>query len=236
MSIQQLTRQRPKPKAHPATFSDAILAAIARHLVAVGTPAVVVDPFAGTGRVHELRALAGVESTVGVELEPEWASLHHGTIVGDALRLTEYVGTGTVDAIVTSPTYGNRMADHHNATDDSVRLTYRHTLGRELTNGNSGAMQWGEAYRAFHRAAWREVVAALRPGGTFTLNCKNHVRRGVEQLVTEWHLDFLEQHCGLVPVVVDRVPTRGVMAGANADKRAPFETVATFRKPTKENP
>ena len=50
----------------------------------------------------------------------------------------------TFDMVVTSPTYGNRMADHHNAKDGRRRITYTHNLGRTLTPGNSGAMQWGE--------------------------------------------------------------------------------------------
>ena len=40
---------------------------------------------------------------------------------GDARRL-HYLDA-TFDAICTSPTYGNRMADHHNARDSSPRLT-----------------------------------------------------------------------------------------------------------------
>jgi hypothetical protein len=63
----------------------------------------------------------------------------------------------TFDAICTSPTCGNRMADHHEARDISPRHTYRHVLGRPRTPGNSGALQWGdgiagEEYRALHVA------------------------------------------------------------------------------------
>lgn len=224
-------RRRVTPKVHPAAFSDAILDTVAQQLVEVGTPAVVVDPFAGTGRVHELRERAGIERTIGVEIEPEWAAKHPDTMQGNALTLTEHVGTGSVDAIVTSPTYGNRMADHHDAKDDSVRMTYKHSLGRDLTGDNSGAMQWGDSYREFHRKAWDEAVAALRPGGTLTLNCKNHVRAGAVQRVTEWHIDYLTMSCGLRLVALDVVPTRGLMAGANSDTRTPVEIVATFRKP-----
>ena len=93
--------------------------------------------------------------------------------------------------MVTSPTYGNRMADHHNARDGSKRITYRHTLGRALTPGNSGAMQWGAPYRELHRRAWHEVRRVLFPGGLFALNVSNHIRKGVEVPVVEWHRDTL---------------------------------------------
>lgn len=228
---QAVARRQPARKEHPAVFSDAILETVAQQLAEIGTPSVVVDPFAGTGRVHELRERAGVDRTIGVELEPEWAEKHPDTMQGNALTLTHHVGTSAVDAIVTSPTYGNRMADHHDATDDSVRLTYKHTLGRDLTDGNSGALQWGEQYREFHRKAWSEAIAALRPGGTLTLNCKNHIRAGEVQRVTEWHIDHLTAECGLRLVALDVVPTKGLMAGANSDSRTPVEFVATFRKP-----
>jgi tRNA G10 N-methylase Trm11 len=105
---------------------------------------IVVDPFAGTGRIHELSHVPGVR-TVGVEIEPEWARLSSGTVVADALALP--VADSSVHAICTSPTYGNRHADHHEACDPSLRRTYRHDLGRELHPNNSGRLQWGPDYR-----------------------------------------------------------------------------------------
>jgi tRNA G10 N-methylase Trm11 len=78
----------------------------------------------------------------------------------------------SIDAIVTSPTYGNRLADHHRASDPLLRRSYTHDLGRPLHSENSGAMQWGDAYRAFHRRAWAEAVRVLKPGGRFVLNVK----------------------------------------------------------------
>jgi SAM-dependent methyltransferase len=223
--------RRLEKKRHPAPFSDPILDAVAEQLTEVGTPTTVVDPFAGTGRVHELRERAGVIETIGIEIEPEWADSHPDTRQGDALRLSHEVGEDAVDAIVTSPTYGNRMADHHDAKDDSVRHTYKHTLGRDLDPNNSGQMHWGEQYRAFHRQAWSEAVKALKPGGTLTINIKNHMRAGVEQRVVEWHLDTLMHDFGLRLVALNVVATSGLRAGANANNRTPVEFVATLRKP-----
>jgi DNA modification methylase len=221
-------KRKPPKKDHPAPFSDPILDQVAAHLRETGTGGTVLDPFAGTGRVHELRDRVDVD-TIGVELEPEWAAKHPDTIEGNALTLTQTVAPGSVDAIATSPTYGNRMADHHDATDDSVRLTYKHTLGRDLHTDNSGQLQWGDEYRRFHELAWAESVAALRVGGTLTINIKNHIRDGEIQRVAEWHFDTLYS-LGLRLVALDVVPTKGLMAGSNAAERTPVEFVATFRK------
>lgn len=223
-----VARRQPPKKDHPAPYSDDILERAAEHLRETGATGTVLDPFAGTGRVHELRERAGVD-TVGVEIEPEWAAKHPDTIEGNALELTATFEPGSVDAIVTSPTYGNRMADHHQASDDSVRLTYKHTLGRDLALDNSGQMQWGDEYRAFHERAWTESVAVLKPGGTLTLNIKNHIRAGEIQRVAEWHVNTLFA-LGLRLVALDIVPTRGLMAGANAETRTVAEFVMTFRK------
>lgn len=223
----QPQRIMPK-KEHPAPFSDPILDQVASHLNEVGQTGTVLDPFAGTGRVHELREMAGVD-TIGIELEPEWAAKHPDTMEGNALELTNHFEPGSVDAIATSPTYGNRMADHHDAKDDSVRLTYKHTLGRDLHDDNSGQMQWGDEYRRFHQIAWAEAIAALKPGGTLTLNIKNHFRDGHQQRVAEWHLDTLYE-LGAHLIALDIVPTKGLMAGANADNRTIAEFVMTFRK------
>jgi tRNA G10 N-methylase Trm11 len=132
---------------HPARFTPSIMEMFTeladRHHL---HDARVLDPFAGTGRVNDL----GLDS-VGVEIEPEWAGMSPRTLVGDATALP--FPAGTFGAVITSPTYGNRMADHHDARDGSRRTTYRHLLGRPLSAGNAGAMQWGEPYQDLHRQA-----------------------------------------------------------------------------------
>lgn len=97
---------------HPAKFSDSIMEVIA-DIIPGREQLRVLDPFAGVGRVHEL-ATETVD-TWGVEIEPEWATMHPRTIVGDATRLP--FRDGAFDYVVTSPTYGNRMADHHDAKE-----------------------------------------------------------------------------------------------------------------------
>lgn len=212
---------------HPAKFSLPVLNAIARHLDIHGPVRRVIDPFAGTGLVHVLSAskVSTVE-TVGVELEPEWAAHHPRTIVGDALHLP--FPDDSFDCMVTSPCYGNRMADHHEAKDASKRNTYRHTLGRELHRNNSGAMQWSGEYRDFHADAWNEAMRVLTRDALVLLNVSNHIRGGREELVAEWHLDrWLEAGRKLVAAV--SVPTPRNRNGANAHLRVAHEWLFVLR-------
>jgi tRNA G10 N-methylase Trm11 len=209
---------------HPARFSDALVPVLADQLQPSWT---VLDPFAGVGGIHQIGALAGCH-TVGVELEHEWASMHPATIVGNALALP--FATSTFDAICTSPTYGNRMADHHNARDDSRRITYRHNLGRDLHPANSGAMQWGAEYRRFHDEAWREAVRVLKPGGSFVLNIKDHNRKGKRQRATEWHVGNLVDIHGLVVIDTIDVHCPGMRYGANLSDNDLPELVVVLAK------
>jgi tRNA G10 N-methylase Trm11 len=186
----------------PAAFNDDILSAI-DSLLKPGWK--VLDPFAGTGRIHELRPRV---QTYGIEIEPEGAAMSRYTRVGDATKLPKK-WTGFFDAIATSCSYGNRMADSHNAQEKCKacsgsgyvrvfeeherpvlpcekcggkgkrkykRITYTHTLGRPLHPNNSGGMQWGNAYRELHVEAWTEAHRVLRKGGLLIVNVKNHIR------------------------------------------------------------
>ena len=188
------------------------------------------DPFAGTGRIHQLYGARSVDEaeveTFGVEIEPEWANMHPRTVVGDATALP-FVDD-SFDCIVTSPCYGNRMADHHEAKDDSRRVTYRHTLGRPLHPNNAGQLQWGDKYRAFHLAAWAEAARVLKPGGTFILNCSDHIRAGKVQRVTTWHIFAL---IGLGFELIDgaRIKTPRMGFGANAKARVGYESVVVLQ-------
>jgi hypothetical protein len=224
----------PMPVPHPARFSEPILAVIGSlvddEAKRVGRPIRVLDPFAGVGGCHclartDLDQEALIE-TVGVELEPEWASQHPLTMVGDGTALP--FGEAAFDVVATSPTYGNRMADHHIARDGSARITYRHKLGRALTPGNSGAMQWGAEYRFLHVRAWREVARTLTEGGLFILNVSNHIRKGVEMPVVEWHRDTLLALEFTLEWDVE-VRTARMGFGANGAKRVGCEHVLVVR-------
>jgi tRNA G10 N-methylase Trm11 len=207
---------------HPARFSKALMPILAA-AVPPDEYRLVLDPFAGTGRVHEL-----ANDTVGVEIEWEWARLHPATICGSALDLP--FPHHTFDAIVTSPTYANRLADHHDAADPDRRRSYTHDLGRPLHAENSGAMQWGTQYREFHASAWAHAWRVLRPGGRIVLNVKDHIRGGERQHVAGWHVTELMAFYGLELVWCAEVDTGSLRAGANAEARL-TEQVFVFDKP-----
>jgi ubiquinone/menaquinone biosynthesis C-methylase UbiE len=153
--------------------------------------------------------------------------MHPRTLTGSALELP--FPDESFDAIVTSPTYGNRLADHHDARDGSYRRSYRHCLGRPLHEGNAGAFQWGSAYREFHERAWTEALRVLRPEGTFVLNVSNHIRKGVERLVSEWHLTTLLNR-GLRFVASEQIATPRYRYGSNR-QRVQCEHVFWLHKP-----
>ena len=216
---------------HPAKFSTSILDVIER-LLEVHLPegGLILDPFAGTGGVHQLASER--YRTIGVEIEAPWADTHMMTIQGDALALP--FGDHCFDCVVTSPVYGNRFSDHHRARDGSLRRTYTHDLQRmtgdperTLHPNNSGMLQWGHRYRDFHEHAWREVRRVLKPGATFTLNSSDHIRNGEVQPVTDWHISTANS---LGFEMIDRieVPTPRMRNGANASARVNVETIVVF--------
>jgi hypothetical protein len=216
---------QPQRLGHPATYSRAILNTIASYLEPGQS---VLDPFAGVGTIHELADRCQV-STIGVELEPEWADLHPHTVCADALTIDELF-EDQFDVIATSPAYGNRMADHHDARDGSHRNTYKHMLGRDLTDGSSAAMQWGPEYRGLHSAVWRKCFNVLSDGGLFILNIKDHVRDGGVQHVTSWHVDRLCRVLGLRLIAHHIIPGPGLPSGENEDLRVVGEEIYVFRK------
>lgn len=213
---------------HPARYSRQLFAVIHRMLPRDG---IVLDPFAGTGGIHRLAT--GWRRTVGVELEPEWANLHRDTIVGNALALP--FPDATFDAVATSPCYANRMADTWAASHKYEHRTYSGALGRKLHPENAGQLQWGPKYRDFHVRAWIEALRVLRHGGVFVLNVKDHVRDGVLQPVTDWHVDTLEA-LGLRCVDRVAVKTPSLTRGANFDLRAECEWVIKFVATEGSNP
>jgi hypothetical protein len=222
---------------HPAKWSEPVLEVIAGVVAREADPddtrAVdvlhVLDPFAGVDCWRLAQALHP-HAVVGVELEPEWARQSPQTQVGNALELAPD-WFGAFDVVATSPTYGNRMADHHTPREDSERHTYRHTLGREPSSGSSAVLQWGPNYRAFHELALREMIRVLVVDGLLVINMSNHIRDGEEQLVVEWWVNaILLAGCRLVEV--QRVRTRRQRHGENGGARVDGEVVIVARTPS----
>lgn len=222
LSMQNSVSPAPIPR-HPARYSDVLLPHMARMLSGCKS---ILDPFGGVGGVFRLALWLPDAQINAVEIETEWCAADPRMTHGNALHLPW--PDATFDAICTSPTYGNRMADHHDARDGSRRNTYRHALGRSLSSENSGNLQWGDSYREFHALAWAEARRVLVPGGVFVLNCKDHIRRGVIQRVTDWHISELERNGFSLIDQID-VPVPGQRFGANGHLRVEHETIAALK-------
>lgn len=236
---------------HPARFSSPVFDVMAQH---VWKGAHVLDPYAGTGGVHQLQDLGC--TTIGIEIEQEWAAMNPLTFLGDATKMV--FPDEEFDIVFTSPTFGNRMADHHEAKDPckkcrgegatqqkqgwldtctacsgtgySKRHTYRHMLGRPLTTGNTGGMQWGDEYRRYHKAAWKECFRVLGHNGLLILHIGDHIRNGERIKVSKWHYKTLRK-IGFEPVSIEKVYVKKMKHGANRKKRIPFEYVIVMSKP-----
>jgi len=211
---------------HPARYSNPIIPAMADLLTDCKY---VLDPFAGTGRILDVcEYLPRLVLVTGVEIEHEWASMRKGIVCGNSLTLP--FPDNSFDAIATSPVYGNRLSDHHNARDGSIRRSYTHDLGRTLHQDNSGTLQWGPAYRSFHEQAWAEATRVLRPGGIFVLNIKDHIRKRERQYVPEWHLSCLIGLGYHAPVYDLSIETPSMRFGANYEARLSHEKLFALKK------
>ena len=209
---------------HPAKFSRNLYEWFEK-ILKYPQPRRLLDPFGGIGGIFTLTHKLFLTEIFCVEIEPEWAAYDSRITVGNALDLP--YEDDYFDAACTSPTYGNRMADHHEARDSSKRNTYRHTLGRPLASKNSGQLQWGPRYREFHIQAWTELRRVLQPNARFVLNCKNHIRKGKIQRVTEWHVEVLNS-LGFHQQEWISVLAGGNRQGQNGDLRVAHEDVILF--------
>lgn len=215
---------------HPAKYSDAFIPVFAEELPQRGK---VLDPFAGTGKISEIKQHGFCGIVFANDIESEWIEIGKGKcdVISsvDAEFLSDVYQESFFDAICTSPTYGNRMADHHNAKDGSKRNTYTHCLGHDLEDGNTGKMQWGKEYREKHERIYRDIVPLLKAGGVFVLNVSNHIRGGKEMEVSEWHLETLIS-LGLELKKDIHISTPRNKFGANSDKRVEYEHIYVLKK------
>lgn len=207
---------------HPAKFNDIILANIDStvNVMFDQTPRRILDPFGGVGRLKEIFPHA-----ICLDIEPEWA--RESGLQADATKLP--FADKTFQLVVTSPTYGNRMADHHKARDKSKRITYTHMIGHDLHDNNTGKMQFGNRYIYTHQIAWREVARVIEPFGIFILNIKNHIRKGEIVEVIKFHAGTIKaigfQELRRIPI-----PVEGMRFGQNHELRIDKEWLIVFMR------
>jgi len=206
---------------HPAKYTDCLLPIFSKYLK---NNILVLDPFAGTGKLKEI-----VPNAILLEIEPEWAEMS-GAIVADSQHMP--LRDNVFDAVCTSPTYGNRMADHfvdHQTHKNYVRNTYRHCLGRSLNPNNSGRMQWGNKYKELHIAVWKECERVLKKDGLFILNISDHIRSGKQIYVSDWHVKILtSMKFELLESL--KVETPRQRMGKNSELRVDCEYVFIFKR------
>lgn len=219
---------------HPAKFSDSVLttirAIIQRIMDEEGVDhATVLDPFGGVGKIHDIAS--PFIHTHTIELEWEWCEVAASKGPSVCMDMFNFYPQLPFNFVATSITYGNRMADHHDARDGSKRNTYKHVLGRDLSVNNSGALQWGAEYRDFHRRAFRKIRDEFlcgENGGYFILNTKDHIRKDEVQGLTEWCGLWLSNN-GFTRVARSFVPSKGNGEGQNGQTRVAGEWVTTWR-------
>lgn len=212
---------------HPAKYSKPILELLDR-VVPAGW---ILDPFAGVGRCFALeRTGRDWRKVIGIEIEKEWITNHPHHRLGDATHLNAWFGPEVFDSVCTSPVYGNRLSDHHEAKDESLRHTYRHYLGRPLSDNNAGQVYaWSPTYWDLHSKVWSHCWTVLKPEGMLFLNTKNFVRKGEIVDVTGGHRELLKT-LGYAYICEYFVECPGQRHGANRDLRVTHENVSVYRK------
>lgn len=226
------------PIKHPARYTPSLLHVIARYL----KPGMrVLDPFGGVGTLNKL-SYTGAQIFTG-ELEARVCEHSAGTrkVCADAQLLP--FANSSFDAIVTSPTYGNRMADITLDLPSSQKLycadeskqkwkrnTYSSSFGFELHPENTAGMQWGVEYRNIHSKAYAEAMRLLKPHGLMIVNISDHIRSFKRVYVSKWHYQTL---CGLGFEYrhLHAVKTPRLAFGANSELRTACEYIFVFQKP-----
>ena len=153
-----------------------------------------VDPMAGSGSIYRLvdeAMLTDPRWTItATEIEPAFAACDPRVAVEDATIALRRTGRGqrAPDAIVTSPPYGNRMADAYipPASDTSTRFTYAVSLGQVPVDGSAAALGWGPAYRGAMAAIYAAIASAASPDTIVIIDMADHVCDGVVESVTDW--------------------------------------------------
>ena len=215
-------------KPHPAKYNDKFIPIFADMLKGKKR---VLDPFAGVGKIGLIKKFGFNGKIYANDIESEWIQPNQHDCDFITVEDAEFLQypDGFFDAICTSPTYGNRMADHHNAKDGSKRNTYTHCIGHQLNDGNTGKMHYGEKYKEKHKRIYQNICRMLKKDGIFILNVKNFIKKGKEIDVTQFHIDLLGEF-GLIVDGCIQIPVNSNGFGANGKIRVDHEWIIILKK------
>ena len=228
---------------HPATWSRNDLTVLDKLV----PPGVYLDCCAGIGKIYRIERPD--RCFVTVEIEKPWADVEPRTIHGDMFKVVqEWVDFGTrFDGIVVSWVFGNRMSDHHKASDSSRRRSYTHDIrtmtgdeGYELADNNAGTMYfWQPAYKEWHERAYALLSQVVNESGHSFFNVKNFYRttgageNRKQQLhpVVGWHVKAMKQN-GWDVIEIHNVKAESLRDGENYEARADYEAIIEARRAT----
>jgi DNA modification methylase len=185
----------------------------------------------GSGKIALIRNYGYIGRITCNDLEPEWTNPDYPV---DEWHYTDaavmdWARDEQFDVIATSPTYGNRMADHFTPKDSSKRYSYTINLGRELSEGNTGTMQWGLDYQQKNAEIAKECYRVLQSLGVFVLNVSDHVRNYQVVNVVGWWVEMMIE-TGFNFINEIEVETPRMRNGANFGARVESESICVFRK------
>jgi hypothetical protein len=226
-------------QAHCAKFSKELYEPIRQMISSIWSTLddrLVYDPMAGVGTLEAILETFRPLVPVGSEIEEEYAAEKPWIIHEDCRdHLDRY------QLIVTSPPYGNRMADQYLGTPAEQKLraetgrkprrnSYAIDLNRRVSKGSSAGFQWGPKYRELMETIWAHVAQhQLLPGGHLIVNVASHFRDKVYQPVAEWTLEAL-LNLGLELTAAHLVATPGLRDGQNSEARVGHEMVYLFQR------
>ena len=112
----------------------------------------------------------------------------------------------------------------------SKRNTYTHTLGHDLKPNNTGKVQFtGDAYKTLHKIVYAECLRVLESDGLVIVNISDHIRKGQQVPVVQWHKDTLTG-MGLTLHDEQLVNTQRFGFGENREQRVKTESILILRK------
>lgn len=174
---------------HPAKYSNELLPILAKY--AFGH---VVDIMGGTGKAGLLKKFQPSITKVTInELEPEWATQATENnvdeiIVGDAAKLKI-----NCDVIVTSPPYGNRLADNFKSSKPRPKtMAYALDLKRDPSEGSVCCKHFGRGYEDLMARIYDSVFENCR-FKRFVLNVSNFICNWQEIDVVAWYKNYFRE-------------------------------------------